>query len=107
MRIPKDQLIPQAAPTYPKSAVRGEYGPQTLFNVARGFSRRVPLTRLLEVEPDMRPYLASIIVRAVQKAGDSLVIPASLNVQRVSDDEFECNQLHLAARTYNMYGALE
>ena len=65
INLTPDQLVPQAATALPKGTLRNEYGPQTLFNVARGFSRRVPLVRLLEVEPDMRPYLASIVVRAV------------------------------------------
>lgn len=38
----------------------------SLFDVARTFSRRVPLGKLMEIEPDLRPYLAAILVSAVE-----------------------------------------
>ena len=64
------------------------------------------MSRLIEIEPDIRPYLAAMIVRAVQRAGDALVIPNSLRIQTLADDEFTQYQLSLAAKTYDMYGAL-
>lgn len=78
-----------------------------MFDVARGFSRRVPLARLLEIEPEIRPYLASLVVRAVHRAGDKLVVPRGLAIDALQEDEFEAHQLSLAARTYNHYGALQ
>lgn len=49
-----------------------------MYDVARGFTRRVPLGRLVEVEPDIRPYLGSLLIWAIAKAGDKLVIPEGL-----------------------------
>ena len=46
--------------------------PQTLFDVARTFSRRVPLGRLIQIEPDIRRYLAAVLVAAIQEAGEAL-----------------------------------
>ena len=46
--------------------------PQTLFDVARTFNRRVPLGRLIQIEPDIRPYLAAVLVAAIQEAGEAL-----------------------------------
>ena len=53
---------------------------QSLFDVARSFDRRVPLGRLLQTEKDIRPYLAAIIVAAVQMAGETLTVPDTLNL---------------------------
>ena len=46
-------------------AVKSHKQPQTLFDVARTFSRRVPLGKLIQIEPDIRPYLAAVLVAAV------------------------------------------
>ena len=61
---------------------------------------------LIELEPDIRPYLAAMIVRAVHRAGDALIVPRNLRISTMADDEFDQYQLSLAAKTYNMYGAL-
>ena len=45
--------------------VRHNKQPTSLFDVARTFSRRVPLGKLIKIEPDIRPYLAAILVSAV------------------------------------------
>ena len=57
--------------------------------MARAFERRVTLGRILETEKDVRPYLASIIVAAMQKAGDTLLIPDDLMVSVVAPEEFK------------------
>ena len=62
-------------------AARKPYQPQSLFDVARAFSRRVPLGRLVEIEPAVRPYLASLLVAAVDKAGEVLRVPMSLKLE--------------------------
>ena len=64
------------------------------------------MARLVEIEHDIRPYLASMIVRAVHRAGDALVVPHSLRISALADDEFDQYQLGLAAKSYGMYGAL-
>ena len=61
--VPKLQVAP--VDLLPRWGVHGELPALNLFDVARGFSRRVPMVRLLEIEPDIRPYLAALIVRAV------------------------------------------
>ena len=64
------------------------------------------MARLLEIEPDIRPYLATVVVRAVRNAGDALQVPQSLRLHQLSDQEFDNYQLSLAAHSYNSYGAL-
>ena len=46
-----------------------------LFDVARGLARRVPLTKLVALDGDVRPFLASLMVSALQRAKDKLVVP--------------------------------
>jgi len=47
------------------------------------------MARLVEIEPDIRPYLASLIVRAMYRANDTLVIPRNLRLTQLADDEFD------------------
>ena len=47
-----------------------------------------------------------MIVWAVHRAGDALIVPRNLRISTMADDKFDQYQLSLAARTYNMYGAL-
>lgn len=62
---------------------RGDTAPQTLFDVARQFSRKVPLAKLVLLEDDVRPYMACVIVDAVRSAGETLLVPADLKVAQV------------------------
>ncbi len=49
-----------------------------LQDIAKGLARRVPLTKLVTIDADVRPYLASLLVAAMHRAGDELIIPADL-----------------------------
>lgn len=64
------------------------------------------MARLLEIKPDIRPYLAALIVRAVQRAGDRLIVPSTLPIEKMTEEDFDYYQLGLAARSYNAYGVL-
>ena len=55
-----------------------------LFDIARGLARRVPLTKLVALYGDIRPYLASLMVAALHRAKDKLVVPDDLEVKRVT-----------------------
>jgi hypothetical protein len=44
---------------------RGDSQPLTLFDVARAFSRRVPLPKLVSLESAIRPYLSCVLVDAM------------------------------------------
>jgi hypothetical protein len=56
--------------------------------VARTFSRRVPLGRLAEIDPDVHPYLCAILVAAMWKAKETLAVPAGLRIETLTDAEF-------------------
>ena len=55
-----------------------------LFNVARVLARRVPLTKLVALDGDVRPYLASLMVSALHQAGDKLTIPKGMHLVELS-----------------------
>ena len=52
-----------------------------LQDIARGLARRVPLTKLVTIDADVCPYLASLLVAAMHRAGDELVIPTDLRIR--------------------------
>lgn len=52
-----------------------------LQDIAKGLARRVPLTKLVTLDGDVRPYLASLLVSAMHRAGDELVIPGDMRVR--------------------------
>ena len=54
-----------------------------LIDVARGLARRVPLTKLIALDSDICPYLASLMVPALHRAKDKLVVPNDLEIKRV------------------------
>ena len=45
--------------------------------------------KLVELDQDVRPYLAALMVAAMARAGQVLTIPAKLDVKEVSDAEFD------------------
>ena len=55
----------------PRKAMRKQ-SPLNLWEVARGFSRRVPLMRLVQYESDVRPYLTALMIEAIRSAGETL-----------------------------------
>ena len=92
--------------TVPSRAIRCQYQPGNLFDVACSFARRVPLTRVAEVDADVRPYLAALMVAAMYRAGQPLVVPDNLALQRVTKEQFEEYLTSLAGTSYENWGAL-
>ncbi len=59
-----------------------------LHDIARGLARRVPLTKLVALDGDIRPYMAALMVSALHKAGEALVIPEDMKLRRMTVDNF-------------------
>ena len=49
-----------------------------LFDVARRLACRVPLTKLVELDGNVRPYLAALMVAALVQVGETLVVPEGI-----------------------------
>ena len=45
-----------------------------MFNVACGLTQRVPLTKLIELDSDVHPYLAALIIATLAWVGKTLVV---------------------------------
>ena len=52
-----------------------------LFNIARGLACRVPLTKLVELDGNVWPYLAVLMVTALVRAHKTLTIPNTLKLR--------------------------
>ena len=67
----------------PRGKSRRRRGPSRtlLFDAARGLARRVPLTKLVELDGYVRPYLATLMVAALVRAHETLTIPDTLKLR--------------------------
>ena len=104
-----DKSTPAAAALF-DAIPRGEGGKRRgpsrtlLFDGARGLARRVPLTKLVELDGDVRPYLAALMVAALARAGKTLVVPEGTRISTVTREAFDNMLLKEAGCNYNNYG---
>ena len=92
----------------PRESTRGRRGPSRtlLFDVARGMARRIPLTKLVQLDSDVRPYLASLMIAAMAKAGDRLAYPEGMALQPMTKAAFDNMLLEDASKVYDNYGLI-
>lgn len=77
-----------------------------MLDLARGLTRRVPLTKLLEMDATIRPYLVALMVSALEAAGETLVVPDTLKLSRVTQDYYKEHLALKASEGYNRWGRL-
>ena len=75
-----------------------------LFDLARGLARRVPLTKLVELDGNVCPYLATLMVATLAQAGETLVVPEGTHISMMTREAFDNMLLKEAGRNYNNYG---
>ena len=75
-----------------------------LFDVARRLARRVLLTKLVELDSNVRPYLAALMVAALVQAGETLVVPEGTRISTMTREAFNNMLLKEAGHNYNNYG---
>ena len=78
-------------------------GKTLLFNIARGLARRVPLTKLVELNGDVCPYLTSLMVAALAQVGKTLVVLEGMCITAMIQEAFDNMLLKEASRNYNNY----
>ena len=104
-----DKSTPAAAALF-DAMPRGEGGKRRgpsrtlLFDIARGLARRVPLTKLVELDGDVRPYLATLMVAALARVGETLVVPEGTRISMMTREAFDNMLLKEAGRNYDNYG---
>ena len=66
----------------PRGESRRRRGPSCtlLFHIARGLARRVPLARLVELDGNVQPYLAALMVATLVRAHETFTIPDTLKL---------------------------
>ena len=75
-----------------------------LFDVACGLARRVPLNKLVELDGDVCPYLAALMVATLAWAGKTLVVPEGTRISTMIREAFDNMLLKEARRNYDKYG---
>ena len=85
------QLVkPNTPPVSISSLYCDENGKQAshtmLMDIVRGFTRTVPMTRIVHMDWDIRPYLAALMIATFNYHGETLQIPALLNVHVMPKD---------------------
>ena len=104
-----DNSMPIAAALF-NAIPRGEGGKwrglsrTLLFDVARGLARRVPLTKLVELDGDVHTYLAALMVATLAWAGKTLVVPEGTRISTVTREAFNNILLKETSHNYDNYG---
>ena len=89
---------------------RGEGGKQRgpsrtlLFDVTHGLARLVPLTKLVELDGDVHPYIATLMVATLAQAGETLVVPEGIRISTMTREAFDNMLLKEAGCNYDNYG---
>ena len=75
-----------------------------LFDVACGLACRVPLTKLVELDGNICPYLTNLIVAALVWVGETLVVPEGIRISTMTREAFDNMLLKEAGCNYDNYG---
>ena len=76
-------------------------GKTLLFDVARGLAHRVPLTKLVELDSNVHPYLTILMVATLVWVGKILVVPEGTRITMMTREAFDNMLLKEAAHNYN------
>ena len=88
---------------------RGKRGKQRgpsrtlLFDVTHRLARRVLLTKLVELDGDVRLYLAALMVATLVWVGETLVVPEGTLISTMTREAFDNMLLKEASHNYDNY----
>ena len=103
-----DKSTPIAAALFdaiPRGKGGRQRGPSKtlLFDVAHGLACRVPLTKLVELDGNVCPYLTALMVAALARVGKTLVVPEGTRITTMMREAFDNMLLKEAGHNYNNY----
>ena len=75
-----------------------------LFDIAHGLARRILLTKLVELDGDICPYLAALMVATLARAFKTLVVPEGTSISTMTREAFDNMFLKEASHNYDNYG---
>ena len=79
-------------------------GDTLLFNVDCGLAQRVPLTKLVELDGNVRPYLTTLRVATLARVGETLVVPEGTCITTMTREAFNNMLLKEASHNYDNCG---
>ena len=103
-----DKSTPAAAALF-DAIPRGKGGKQRgqsrtlLFDVAHGLARRVPFTKLVELDGNIRPYLTTLMIATLAWVGETLVVPEGTRISTMTREAFDNMLLKETSRNYDNY----
>ena len=106
-----DESMPVVAALF-DAIPRGEAGRQRgpgktlLFDVACRLACRVPLTKLVELDGNVHPYLTVLMVATLARVGKTLVVPEGIRITTITREAFDNMLLKEAGHNYNNYGLI-
>ena len=77
-----------------------------LFDIECTLAKKMLLMKLVELDLDVRPYIAVLMVAAMAKAGQVLYVPRRLEVRKVSETEIDSLLRTMAGQQYHSHGIL-
>ena len=104
-----DKSTPVAAALF-NAIPRGKGGKQRgpsrtlLFDITHRLAHRDPLTKLVELDGDVYPYLATLMVATLAQAGKTLVVPEGTRIAMMTRTAFNNMLLKEASHNYDNYG---
>ena len=75
-----------------------------LFDITHGLAHRVPLTKLVELDGDVHPYLTALMVATLARVGKALVVPEGTRITTMKREAFYNMLLKEAGCNYDNYG---
>ena len=69
-----------------------------------GLPTAVLLTKLVELDGDIRPYLAALMVATLAWAGETLEVPEGTHISMMTREAFDNMLLKEAGCNYDNYG---
>ena len=77
-----------------------------IWDGARGFTHRVPMTKLVYLDADIRPYLAALMIAAPNHYKETLKTPDSINYEILPDTEWQNMIMRDASKHDDQYGII-
>ena len=77
-----------------------------LFDVTCGLACRVPLTKLVELDGDIHPYLTALMVAALAQVGKTLVVPEGTCISMMTKEAFNNMLLKETSCNNDNYGLI-
>ena len=74
-----------------------------MFDVARRLAQRVPLTKLVELDGEVHPYLAALMVATLAWVGETLVVSESIQITMMTREAFNNMLLKKVSHNYDNY----